>query len=252
MLEISTYQNGEQLLVRLKGRIILDECDRLKSTVTGAVTSATRQINLDLSEVDFVDSAGLGALVGIKVSANKFKAKLSLLSPGRGVQDILMVSKLDSLFDLVTGEEAERTIKSLAKEEYALGSGASEAPKPPKPATPAMPSDPAGTASGPPQPAGSGQDAARIQLDQLCRQALEHMRQGDYESAVVCYERAIGIDPTYMAAQNNLAIAYERRPDWQEKAIAQWERVLEMSREANDQKHVDRAVKHLQALQQKA
>ncbi len=257
MLNISLYENGDRLLVRLSGRIVLDECDRLKSTLVSAIGPSVQRINLDLGGVDFIDSAGLGALVGIKVSANKHKARLALLSPSHSVNDILVVSKLDSLFDLVTGDDARQIVEELNKEEFSRTTDKSGDPPGPKPATPAMPSERAapqaegrrGPAVPPPQAAGA--QAANLQLDQLCRQAIEHMRQGDYETAASCYEQAIEIDPTYIAAQNNLAIVYERRPDWTAKAIAQWEKVLEMSRENNDQKHIDRAIKHLETLRAK-
>ncbi len=254
MLDISLYEDGDRLLVRLSGRIVLDECDRLKSTLTSAIGPSIKQIGLDMAAVDFVDSAGLGALVGIKVSASKHKARLALLNPSRGVTDILVVSKLDSLFDLVTGEEARQLVEDLNKDEFFRTADKSSEPAPPRPATPAIPSVRAeaggeaqrGPSLPPAQPAGA--DAVRAQVEQLCHQAIEHLRRGDYKTAANCYEQAVEIDPAHLAAQNNLAIVYERQPDQAPKAIAQWERVLAMSRESNDQRHIDRALKHLEAL----
>ena len=85
-------------------------------------------------------------------------------------------------------------------------------------------------------------------VDELCRKAVELMRQGDYEKAVEHYLDAIKIDPEFLPAYNNLAIVYEKRPSWRSKAIETWEKVLELSQSVGDQKHIDRAQKHLSNL----
>lgn len=117
-MDIKIYEASGKVLVRLKGRIVLDECDRLKSTITTVINPEVTNLNLDLSGVDFIDSAGLGALVGVKVTSNKHRTRLALINPSRGVSDILMVSKLDSIFDILTGSEAEELLRSLAQPQY--------------------------------------------------------------------------------------------------------------------------------------
>src|SRR5690606_4709866 len=157
------------------------------------------QLYLDLSKVDFIDSAGLGALVGIKVSANKHRAKLAIISPSRGVSDILTVSKLDSIFEIVTGGDAEQIVARIAKPETekSIGAGQSSPAVPRGPAVPSMPA--AGSRPGASAPADGGKD----QIDRLCRDAVEHMRRGDYESAASAYLKAIEINPDYLPAHNN-------------------------------------------------
>ncbi|CAN5422290.1 hypothetical protein BH09SUM1_BH09SUM1_03620 [soil metagenome] len=248
-MDIRIFEATGNLLVKLRGRVVLDECDRLKSSIVPAISQNVSQINLDLSEVEFIDSAGLGALVGIKVSANKYRARLSLLNPSRGVSDILMVSKLDSIFDIVTGTDADNLVKSLARPQFEKNLAGAAAPATSRgPAQPVMPSArpmASAPAPGPAQAAGNPKE----RIDQLCKDAVEYMRKGDYESAVGCYEEAIKIDPDYLPAHNNLAIVYEKRPNWQDKAISAWQRVLTISTNNNDQKHIDRAQKHLNNLQ---
>lgn len=241
-MEITVYQNAGAALVRLKGRVVLDECDRLKSSVVPLISPQLAQINLDLSEVEFIDSAGLGALVGIKVSSNKHRTRLALLNPSRAVSDILMVSKLDSIFDILTGPEASAVIQGLALPHYqrttAAGAGA-----PARPAgVPAMPSAAAHATL--PGPAGDG----REKLESLCRQAVDLMRQGDYERAAEAYRAALAINPDYLPALNNLAIVCEKRPDWHPQAIMHWQRVLDLSTRSGDAKHIERAQKHLAML----
>lgn len=247
-MELRIFEAAGNVLLKIRGRIILDETDRLKSSIMGLISPQTQRINLDLAEVDFIDSAGLGALVGIKVTANKHRARLALLNPSRGVSDILMVSKLDSIFDILTGPEAEQVIAQLAQaanERQPAGAAAA-----PSSRGPAMPSMPAAQQARPgAAPGAFDPDSAKERIDRLCRDAVEFMKRGDYESAAEAYAQALQINPDYLPAHNNLAIVYEKRPHWHQKAIEQWKKVLDISSRNNDTKHMERAQKHLQNLQ---
>jgi tetratricopeptide (TPR) repeat protein len=85
-------------------------------------------------------------------------------------------------------------------------------------------------------------------VEEQCRKAVEFMRQGNYESSIECYKEALNLDPDYLPALNNLAIVYEKQPSWHNLAIENWNRVLELSRQRNDEKHMDRAERHLADL----
>lgn len=241
-MEMKFYESANNLLVRMKGRIVLDECDRMKSSIATFINSSVSQINLDLSEVDFIDSAGLGALVGIKVSASKHRARLALVSPSRGVCDILMVSKLDSIFDIITGSDAEAVVKQLVHPQFEKIPAGAAAPS--ASSGPAIPSMPSAAGHG-----ASDSGASKERLDQLCRDAVEFMRKGDYDSAVQAYQKALEINSEYLPALNNIAIVYEKKPEWRNNAITQWKRVLDISTRNSDQKHIDRARKHLANLE---
>jgi len=244
-MDIKIYKQDDRMLVQLSGRVVLDECDRLKSTVVPQISAEISHVNLDLSKVDFIDSAGLGVLVAMKVSSNKSRASLVLISPSKGVNDILLVSKLDSIFDIKTASEAEEVRKELDKPENLVSEKAMAA---------------AGAAAGgssyqsPPaqRPSGSDQTQGgtpKEQIDRLCKAAVDFMRQRDYDSAADCYLKTLKIDKDYMPALNNLGIVYEKKPEWHDKAVEQWNRVMELSEQRGDQKHVERAQKHLSKLQ---
>ncbi|MCC5875646.1 MAG: anti-sigma factor antagonist [Candidatus Sumerlaeia bacterium] len=244
-LDIKIYEADGVALVRLSGKVILDECDHLKSRIIPLVTPQIGQINLDLSGVEFIDSAGLGAFVGIKVTSNKHRARLALLNPSKEVANILMVSKLDSIFDILTGAEAQGIIESLAQEKFEKDQPGA-APPSTRQQTPSVPSMP--TASANPALATSANQTPAEQIDSLCRQAVEFMKAGNYDGAAQAYQRVLQLNPNYVPALNNLAIVYEKRPEWHEQAAEQWKRVLEISTANNDQKHIDRAKKHLDFL----
>lgn len=249
-MDILIYQKEDKLLVQLVGRVVLDECDRLKGSVLNRIVPGVARVALDLSRVEFIDSAGLGALVGMKVTSNKSRSALSLLSPSKNVTDILIVSKLDSIFEIVTGKEAEALISAMARPENLVSGnedrgGESHPPSGAVKSGPAFQAPPAPYTSNPPSTGAS----ARDRIDQLCKTAVDFMRQRDYERAAQCYRDVLEIDADYLPAINNLAIVYEKKPQWQAQAIKQWERVLALSQARGDQKHVERAQKHLQDLQ---
>ncbi len=93
-LEIS----GDNTVVKCHGRIVSDTADELKQLVKPMIPKC-RRIVLDLSDVEFIDSSGLGTLVGLKVSAASAaycSLELSNLSPL--VKELLRTTRLIQLF----------------------------------------------------------------------------------------------------------------------------------------------------------
>jgi anti-anti-sigma factor len=294
-MEIETYQLRSDVYIVLRGRIVLEECDRLKSACVPLIRKGVEQVYIDLSKVEYIDSAGLGLLVGFKMEASKNRARIVLLQPSRSVADILYISKLDGIFDILTGAEADVLKAQMVQPANRIGvpvaergtAGAAmptgstpsvprmgvgitpkpEAMAPPfaglepplggkRPAEPERPfaaSARAAAGAGESEAFGSVDNTVRTQkemLEEHCRKAVEYMRVGNYDMAVLEYEKALRIDPEYLPALNNLAIVYEKQPSWIPKAIEQWEIVLRVSQQRGDQKHMDRAKRHLANLRQ--
>lgn len=68
--------------------------------------AGTRKIILNLNDVTYVDSAGLGQLVRAHTSACKYGAELKLLNPADPIFAVLRVTKLESVFDIYNKERA--------------------------------------------------------------------------------------------------------------------------------------------------
>ncbi len=296
VMELEIYQVRSDVYIAIRGRIVLEECDRLKSACLPLIRKGVEQIFIDLSKVEYIDSAGLGVLVGFKMTASKHRARIVLLQPSRAVADILYISKLDGIFDILTGAEADLLKAQMAQpsnrmgvpspERAAAGEFSSQStpaiPRPgvgispkPEPAVPPpgisatgptgapRPAEPAASSSRPfeasireggeSQAFASMDATVRTQkemIEEHCRKAVDYMRVGNYDMAVLEYEKALRIDPEYLPALNNLAIVYEKQPSWIPKAIEQWEIVLRVSQQRGDQKHIDRAKRHLANLRQ--
>jgi anti-anti-sigma factor len=267
LLDIETFQSDEGLYFVFRGRIVLDECDRVRQNELKLVNKGLQQVVIDLQNIDFIDSAGLGLLVGFKMAASKNKVRIALSQPSKQVQDLLYVSKLDGIFEIVNGAQAETLRSSMANPANRAGARGAVA-NPGADATDSSLSaagvsadwigsklDSAfndgtstGTRAGGDASSVSKSRAQKEHIEEFCRKAVEFMRNGNYDASIQEYQNALDLDPDYLPALNNLAIVYEKQPSWTPKAIEVWQKVLQLSEQRGDQKHIDRAQRHLASL----
>ena len=234
---------GNELLVVLKGRIVLEELNALKNTVLPKITRGISQVYVDLKPVEYVDSAGLGLLIGFKMTAKTNGARIALMEPNKSVSDVLSISRIDGIFDFLAGADAQAVRDRLAVELNAQGSeGSFSSDFSGGRSIPTVNSD------GSLNVGEEGDSQKREQVDELCRRAVEFMRQGDYENSIDCYKNALELEPDHLPALNNLAIVYEKQPSRHALAVEKWQHVLDLSRQRGDEKHRDRAERHLADL----
>ena len=69
--------------------------------VRGAFGADHRNIEVDLGQTTFVDSCGLGALVALHKSAATRKGKLSLVNPQAPINQLLALTRLDGIFEII-------------------------------------------------------------------------------------------------------------------------------------------------------
>ncbi|MGA8765794.1 MAG: STAS domain-containing protein [Candidatus Acidiferrales bacterium] len=94
-----------QRILRLKGPLSLHTVFDFQSAVHA---ESSPNVIIDFSGVPFIDSAGLGALVGAHVSAQKARRKLSFASMNTQVVTLLEMTRIRSLFTIYpTVQEAE-------------------------------------------------------------------------------------------------------------------------------------------------
>src|SRR5437016_1299633 len=97
-LRVQTQISGEVFILNCDGRIVFgDECAVLRETVVN-MPQRTPKIVLNLKEVDYIDSGGLGMLVGLLVSARNRGGELKLASPHQRVEHLLRRTNLDTIF----------------------------------------------------------------------------------------------------------------------------------------------------------
>jgi anti-sigma B factor antagonist len=108
------YKADKELCVVLKGRVVLEELDAVKQSVLPRITREIDHVYVDLKGVEYVDSAGLGLLIGFKMTSKMQGAGISLMDPNKTVSDVLNISKIDGIFDFLTGRDAQAVRDRLA------------------------------------------------------------------------------------------------------------------------------------------
>ena len=83
-------------LVTLYGRIVFGEGSNVvREKVKSLISEGKRQIVLDMKNIDYIDSSGLGALVAAHFSANTQGAAMRLCNLGRKLSKVLQLTKVD-------------------------------------------------------------------------------------------------------------------------------------------------------------
>jgi anti-sigma B factor antagonist len=98
-LQMVTRSVGDTRIVECSGRIVLgDESANFRDLVKDLLTKC-KQIVLDLGGVTYIDSIGLGVLVGLLISAQKDGGDIKLANLQPRLIDVLGVTKLMTLFE---------------------------------------------------------------------------------------------------------------------------------------------------------
>jgi anti-sigma B factor antagonist len=106
-IAISTRQVGGVTIVDIRGRIVLGgESASVRDVVCTLLSKGHKQILLNLGAVDYIDSMGLGSLVGAFVSVRKQGGELKLLNLTNKATDLMQITKLYTVFDIVNDETA--------------------------------------------------------------------------------------------------------------------------------------------------
>jgi len=101
-------------VMQLDGRIVLgEESNALREGVKGLLAKGDKKIVMNMDNVTYIDSAGLGTLVASHHSAKSQGAGLRLCKLGSKFQEVLQVTKLLTVFDVYDTEAA--AIQSFSK-----------------------------------------------------------------------------------------------------------------------------------------
>jgi anti-sigma B factor antagonist len=116
-MQISERAVGEVIVVDLKGKITLGEGDEmLKDKVNSLINQGYRKIVLNLAEVPYLDSAGLGEVVRAYTTVSRQGGSLKLLNLTKRITDLLSITKLLTVFETFDSEdEAVRSFSASAK-----------------------------------------------------------------------------------------------------------------------------------------
>ena len=104
-MKSSTRQINGVTIVDLSGRITLGEGSIvLRETVRDLLSKGQKKILLNLAEVNYIDSSGIGELVSAFTTCKNQNGDLKLLNLTKKVHDLLQITKLYTVFDVKEDE----------------------------------------------------------------------------------------------------------------------------------------------------
>jgi anti-sigma B factor antagonist len=116
----STRQVGGVTIVDISGRIVLgEESARLRELVCDLLKKGQKNILLNLADVSYIDSSGLGDLVSVFARARKQGGELKLLHLTNKVHDLMQITRLYTVFDVLDDEA--RAVESFGQSAAATG-----------------------------------------------------------------------------------------------------------------------------------
>ena len=100
-LNITTNEIDGISVLALNGRIVLgEESNWFRERLKGVLGDGKKKIILNMANVEYIDSAGLGILVAAHVSANKQGAALHLCNLGKRFRDVMQLTRLLTVFSV--------------------------------------------------------------------------------------------------------------------------------------------------------
>jgi anti-sigma B factor antagonist len=100
-VKLSSRQVGDVTVLDVAGRITLGEgSSALRDTLRDLVSKGQKKILLNLGEVSYIDSSGIGELVSGFTTVANHGGQLKLLGLTKRVKDLLQITKLYTVFDV--------------------------------------------------------------------------------------------------------------------------------------------------------
>jgi anti-sigma B factor antagonist len=103
-MKISNRQIADVTILDVSGRVVAGEATLLRDSVRNLIAQGEKNIVLNLAEVPYIDSAGIGELVSALVAVRRQSGCLGLLNLTRRVRDTLGIVKLLTVFQIFANE----------------------------------------------------------------------------------------------------------------------------------------------------
>jgi anti-sigma B factor antagonist len=99
-LIVETHDNGDVTVVSVKGEVDLYTAPGLKDRLADLVSGGRNRLAVDLGGVEFMDSTGLGVLIGGLKRCKEAGGSLALVAPREPVIKVLSITGLDKVFPI--------------------------------------------------------------------------------------------------------------------------------------------------------
>lgn len=106
-LKLTSRQVGDVTVMDAAGRITLGEgTSTLRDAIRESLNGGNKKVLLNLGEVNYIDSSGIGELVSAYTTVRNQGGNLKLLSLNKRIQDLLQITKLYTVFECHDDEAA--------------------------------------------------------------------------------------------------------------------------------------------------
>lgn len=103
-LDITTETTATETILHCQGRITSNTLETLQASVR-ALLPQTKAIAVDLTNVNFMDSMGIGALVGLYISAKRAGSKMRVINLNQRIKELFSITHLAAV--LVEGRDPD-------------------------------------------------------------------------------------------------------------------------------------------------
>ncbi len=104
-MEIQVTEANGVAILRFKGRLDLSNGSTLMEQVKKLFEDGKTNVHLNLTEVEFINSSGLGALVSILKETKTHKGRLTLSNLASYVQQIFEITQLSTIFEIFASQD---------------------------------------------------------------------------------------------------------------------------------------------------
>ncbi len=112
-MQIEQRTVGSVMILDLKGKVTLGEGDEvLKDKINSLILQGHKKMLLNLAEVPYIDSAGLGEIVRTYTTVSRQGGQLKLVNLTKRITDLLMITKLLTVFE--TFDNEQEALKSFS------------------------------------------------------------------------------------------------------------------------------------------
>ena len=104
-LNINERQAGDVTILDMSGKITIGEGSvALRTAIRRLLEEGKKRILLNLAQVSYIDSSGIGELVSSYTATNNAEGQLKLLNLTQKIKDLLTITKLLTVFDVYDNE----------------------------------------------------------------------------------------------------------------------------------------------------
>ena len=105
-MQVTTRDTGDAVVLTLEGRLVLEDVEaELRGAIDGLIEQGRVRVVLNLRDVAYIDSAGLGFLVSKYVSVHRRGGNMALVGVSPRVAHVLVITRLSQVFEVFASEE---------------------------------------------------------------------------------------------------------------------------------------------------